>query len=69
MCICGLGAAGLALWQRMAKNADGSALFPLVMDPMLFASALLLATVTGLLAAFAPARSAARLDPVVAIRG
>ncbi|WP_396267140.1 ABC transporter permease [Ideonella sp.] len=65
----GLGAAGLALWQRMAKNADGSALFPLVMDPMLFASALLLATVTGLLAAFAPARSAARLDPVVAIRG
>jgi ABC-type antimicrobial peptide transport system permease subunit len=28
-----------------------------------------LATVTGLLAAYAPARSAARLDPVVAIRG
>ena len=65
----GLGAAGLVLWQRLAKNADGTALFPLVLDPLLFASALVLATVTGLLAAYAPARSAARLDPVVAIRG
>ena len=53
----------------VTKNADGTPLFPLVMDPKLFAFALLLATVTGLLAAFAPARSAARLDPVVAIRG
>ena len=33
------------------------------------AAALLLATLTGLVAAFAPARSAARLDPAVAIRG
>jgi len=65
----GIGALGLIFWQRLAKNADGSPLFPLVMDPKLFAFALLLATVTGLVAAFAPARNAARLDPVVAIRG
>jgi lipoprotein-releasing system permease protein len=65
----GIGALGLVLWQRLAKNADGTPLFPLVMAPRLFAAALLLATLTGLIAAFAPARSAARLDPVVAIRG
>ena len=65
----GIGALGLTVWQRLAKNADGTALFPLVLDPTLFAAALLLATLTGLVAAFAPARRAARLDPVVAIRG
>jgi len=65
----GIGAMGLVLWQRLAKNADGTPLFALVMDPQLFGAALLLATLTGLVAAFAPARSAARLDPVVAIRG
>lgn len=65
----GIGALGLVLWQRLAKNADGTPLFALVMDPTLFGAALALATVTGLVAAYAPARSAARLDPVVAIRG
>ena len=52
----------------MARNADGTPLFPLVFDPTLFSLALALATLTGLLAAFAPALRAARLDPVVAIR-
>lgn len=65
----GVGALGLVLWQRMARNADGTPLFPLALDAQLFVAALLLATLTGLAAAFAPARSAARLDPVVAIRG
>lgn len=65
----GIGALGLVLWQGLAKNADGTPLFPLVMGPTLFVVALLLATATGLVAAFAPARSAAQLDPVVAIRG
>jgi lipoprotein-releasing system permease protein len=66
---CGIGAIGLVLWQRLARNADGTPLFPLVFDPNLFTAALVLATVTGLVAAVAPALRAARLDPVVAIRG
>ena len=66
---CGIGALGLVLWQSMARNADGTPLFPLVFDPNLFALALALATLTGLVAAFAPALRAARLDPVEAIRG
>jgi lipoprotein-releasing system permease protein len=36
---------------------------------VLFTAALVLATVTGLVAALAPALRAARLDPAVAIRG
>lgn len=66
---CFIGAGALVLWQRVARNADGSPLFPLVLDPVLFWAALLLATITGLIAALAPAMRAARLDPVVAIRG
>jgi lipoprotein-releasing system permease protein len=66
---CAIGAAALSLWQQFARNADGTPLFPLEFDANLFALALVLATLTGLLAAFAPARRAARLDPVVAIRG
>lgn len=66
---CMVGAVGLVLWQHLALNADGTPLFPLVLDPELFAMALGLATVTGLLAAYAPALRAARLNPVEAIRG
>jgi lipoprotein-releasing system permease protein len=66
---CGIGAIALSLWQKFARNADGTPLFPLEFDPQLFMLALVLATLTGLLAAYAPALRAARLDPVVAIRG
>ena len=66
---CAIGATALLLWQRYARNADGTPLFALAFDPLLFGVALLLATLTGLMAAFAPALRAARLDPVVAIRG
>ena len=59
----------LVLWQRSVHNPDGTPLFALVLEPALFGQALALATVTGLAAALAPARRAARLDPVVAIRG
>ena len=65
----GMGAAALVVWLRVARNADGTPLFPLTLEPSLFVTALLLATLTGLVAAFAPALRAARLDPVVAIRG
>jgi len=64
-----LGAAALFAWRLLVRNDDGTELFPIVLTPALLASGLVLATVTGLLAAFAPALRAARLDPVVAIRG
>ena len=66
---CGIGAGALSLWSTLARNADGTPLFPLEFDSSMLLAALLLATLTGLLAAFAPALRAARLDPVVAIRG
>jgi lipoprotein-releasing system permease protein len=66
---CAIGALSLLLWQRWARNPDGTVMFALTMDPTMFSLALLLATLTGLAAAFAPALRAARMDPVVAIRG
>jgi len=63
------GGAGLAVWHAYMRQADGSEIFPLVLEPSLFATAVLLAAVTGVAAAAFPALSAARLDPVVAIRG
>jgi lipoprotein-releasing system permease protein len=64
-----VGAAAIHLWSVLVRNADGTPLFPLEQDPRLFAAAAVLATITGLLAAVAPALRGARLDPVVAIRG
>ena len=66
---CAVGALSLVMWQRWARNADGTPLFLLEFDSTMFGIALVLATLTGLLAALAPALRAARLDPVVAIRG
>ncbi|MEO7009428.1 MAG: ABC transporter permease [Caldimonas sp.] len=63
------GAGALMLWLYFVRNADGTALFPVTLQLSLFGTALVLATLTGLLAALAPALRAARLDPVVAIRG
>lgn len=64
-----LGLGGLFIWQQAERNADGSVMFAMSFEPSLFVMALVLATATGLLASFAPALRAARLDPVVAIRG
>jgi lipoprotein-releasing system permease protein len=64
-----MGGFGLLLWQQLQRNADGTPLFPLSFEPSLFITSLLLATLTGLVSAFVPALRAARLDPVVAIRG
>ncbi len=66
---CGIGVVALLAWQRYARNPDGTPFFPLDIEPGLFVASLVLATLTGLLAAFAPALRAARLDPVAAIRG
>ncbi|MDT8999615.1 FtsX-like permease family protein [Paucibacter sp. APW11] len=66
---CLIGAAALMLWLAYARNPDGTAMFSVSLEPPLFVAALALATLTGLLAALAPALRAARLDPVVAIRG
>ena len=59
----------LLLWRGVATNPDGTPLFVVVIEPSLFAIACAGATLVGILAAVVPARRAARLDPVVAIRG
>jgi len=64
-----LGFGGLTAWMRFTRAADGSSLFTLELSAGLFGWTLLLATVTGLVAAVVPALRAARLDPVVAING
>jgi lipoprotein-releasing system permease protein len=64
----GLAAMALHAWVATLKNPDGTPLFLLEFDPHLLAWAAAIATLTGLLAAVTPARRAARLDPVVAIR-
>lgn len=61
--------AGLArFFGTIARNPDGSPMFPIVLGPETFVRAALVATLVGLLAAIAPARRAARLDPAEAIR-
>ena len=64
-----IGAIALTAWQKLVLSADGTPMFALVFSGALFGWTLSLATITGLLAAVAPARRAARLDPVVAING
>ena len=59
----------LNAWRSIAVNADGTPIFVIDFDPMLFVYAALGATAVGTLAALFPALQAARLDPAVAIRG
>jgi lipoprotein-releasing system permease protein len=59
----------MAAWRAVARNPDGTPMFALTVDPHLYAWAAVIATLTGLLAAVTPAIRAARLEPVVAIRG
>jgi lipoprotein-releasing system permease protein len=54
---------------RLASNTDGSPLFPVNLTPELFLSTAVIAFLVGVLSALAPARRAAKLDPVEAIRG
>ena len=58
----------IRIFGRIARNMDGTPLFELALDPWLYATSVLGAILFGVLAAAAPARRAARLDPAQAIR-
>lgn len=58
----------LVVFSHIFKSPDGSAMFAAQLDPMLVVLASLVACGVGLAAAVIPARSAARMDPVQAIR-
>jgi len=64
-----LAALFLALWRSLAVNADGTPMFMIEVPGSLVLIAAVGATLVGVLAALMPARRAASLDPVVAIRG
>lgn len=58
----------LVVFSHVFKSPDGGSLFSAQLDPMLVLLASVVACVVGLAAAAIPARSAARMDPVQAIR-
>jgi lipoprotein-releasing system permease protein len=64
-----IGGFAIVFWHGYLRQADGSEIFPLVLEASLFVNTVLLATATGVAAAAVPALRAAKLDPVVAIRG
>lgn len=64
----GIGTILALLFETSAHHPDGSPMYPVRLEPGLYAAAALLALAAGLLAAVAPARRAAALDPAEAIR-
>lgn len=64
----GLSFALLTLFSSVYKAPDGSMLFAAQLDPKLVVMATSVAMIVGVLAALVPARRAARMDPVQAIR-
>jgi lipoprotein-releasing system permease protein len=63
-----LGAGFALFFGTIAVDEKGAPRFPITLTVDLFVGATLLATTVGLLAAYLPARRAARLDPATAIR-
>ena len=63
-----LGAGLSVFFASLVKNPDGSPTFPVDLNLALFVRTSVIATVTGIVAAAAPAHRAARLDPVEVIR-
>ena len=58
----------LQVFSAIYRNADGTPLFSGQLEPRFIVGAALVATVVGLASALIPARRAARMDPVQAIR-
>ena len=58
----------LQVFSHIYRNADGSPLFSAQLEPRFIVMAALVATGVGLASALIPARRAARMDPVQAIR-
>lgn len=58
----------LALFSHIYKTPEGGAMYQAELDPLLALAASVLACAVGVLSAFMPARRAARMDPVQAIR-
>jgi len=63
-----LGAGLSVFFASLATNPDGSPMFPVNLSLALVLRASIIATLTGIVAAAAPAHRAARLDPVEVIR-
>jgi lipoprotein-releasing system permease protein len=57
-----------AIFARTAKNADGSALFPMALTVQLIAGASVMALLVGVAAAAIPSWRATKLDPAEVIR-
>ena len=64
----GLGALLATGFVSLWRNSEGTPMFPIELTGPLFVWPMLLATVVGVLAAVAPARRAARLNPSEVIR-
>jgi lipoprotein-releasing system permease protein len=65
---CLIGAGLGVFFAHAVRNPYGDSLFPIELTPRLFLTATAVALVTGLTAAWFPARHAARLDPATVIR-
>ena len=64
-----LGGVLVLLFRTLMRRPDGTQLFPLILETQLIVYVMIGATLAGVAAAAVPALQAARLDPVVAIRG